>query len=94
MKRFLLIMLFLVLVLTTTNVLYGAVQGWGSCTKSIYCMSMTSPDKVVMIYCWTPQCNGPHCNAYGGSVECKCDDGFYWRMDCPAMEVPEEWEMG
>lgn len=91
MKRFLLIMLFLVLVLTITNVLYGAVQGWGSCTISIDCGHYPGLGNV-MIYCWTPQCNGPHCNAYGGSVECYCDDGFYWRMDCPAMEVLEEWE--
>ena len=89
MKRFLLIMLFLVLVLTITNVLYGAVQGWGSCTISIDCETSLG---YVMIYCWTPQCNGPHCNSYGGSVECYCDDGFYRSMDCPAMEVPEEWE--
>jgi len=91
MKRFLLIMLFLVLVLTITNVLYGAVQGWGSCIISTYCETSLG---YVMIYCWTPQCNGPHCNAYGGSVVCYCDDGFYWRMDCPAIEAPEEWEMG
>ena len=91
MKRFLLIMLFLVLVLTITNVLYGAVQGWGSCTISIDCGHYPGLGNVIA-YCWTPQCNGPHCNAYGGSVECKCDDGFYRSMDCPAMEVPEEWE--